>query len=447
MKKSSLPIPFRMLALAGLSCFISACMVDKDNSNDATGKVDPATSGQSLVTSFSQMGGWQNTVIQPSIPALPSLGNSVAQAPSFSSHRHVVVGSSLADDSCTHLTVDSSTQALGYRTYTCQEGDTTAVARVKWDDKAQDSVWGNENILYSSYTLQTSEGFNRIEFNDADGDGLVNVLSVASKVKVNFTIKKGLTLESSEVVLGSGPDLDFNQEGDNVIYAAQWNRKINNVLKATASFLDDDGDGIVIDQTTVSHVKILLDEYEPTDRPLVYKTSIVARIRNLGFGKGEEPVSFRATETLKTDRVNSVSFKNSKGTEDFLANDTMHAFLETVVSSASDTLKSAKLEIVFNPGSDLKSDLDDHLIALHFESHKRFGWERDVEFHFIPTIPVLHGEEAKSGTFSGKTTYADGRSATLTGSFTETIFMATFTGPDGKSISVTYNKSGKIISG
>jgi hypothetical protein len=60
---------------------------------------------------------------------------------------------------------------------------------------------------------------------------------------------------------------------------------------------------------------------------------------------------------------------------------------------------------------------------------------------------VPHGQEAKAGSFSGKVTYANGKSATLEGSFTETLFTATFTGPEGNSVTVTYNKNGQVVGG
>jgi hypothetical protein len=431
-----------------LALILGACMTGNDRNDTASGTIDPKTMGQSLAANFSSLGNWQETIANPAAGlAIPSGGGPGAPTPSAMSKRSALAKSGARADDCPNPSVDTSTKDDGYVTYTCTVEDTTATAKVRWDAQAQDSIDGNENIISWSAQVTTAGGYNRVEFTDEDGDGLVNVTDESNKVRAVFTMVDGLTTEAGEAVVGPGPDLDFDVEDDNLTYAANWNRKLAGVLKASASFPDDDGDGIVVDNAAVSPVKVLLDEYEPSDRPLVYRVSVVARIEALGFGKGDEPVSLHITETLKTGRVNELYFRNSQGGEEFRANDTMHAFFETRVTASSDTLKSAKLEIVFNPGADLKTDADDLLYAVHIESHKRFGWERDAEFHFLPSEPVPHGQEAKAGSFSGKVTYANGKSATLEGSFTETLFTATFTGPEGNSVTVTYNKNGQVVGG
>jgi hypothetical protein len=102
------------------------------------------------------------------------------------------------------------------------------------------------------------------------------------------------------------------------------------------------------------------------------------------------------------------------------------------------------MDIVMNPGRDLKSDSDDVCYAIHVASQKRFGLEREAEFHFISDEGIPHGKEPVSGTFYGSAKYANGKSIGLDGSFSPAGFKAEFTGPEGNTMKVEFALNGDV---
>jgi hypothetical protein len=325
---------------------------------------------------------------------------------------------------------------------------TTDVAVIRWDDAAKDDEEGNENAISFTHTVVwLNGGVEEVLIEDADGDGIINAQAgKVSKARLTFHSLKGGITEKAVLVADAGIDSDFDTEEDNALYSGKWTRMRGNELLSSAEFLDADGDGKVTDNTLASSlVDVILVDHEPADKPWVAKQEAEIRMKVLAHEAGEEPISFHFVEYLKNGRENEISLRNSEGGKTFIANDTMTVILETRKTRQDDTLRSARIEFVMNPGSDLSSEDDDLLYALHVKTESRLGFERSAEFHFISDEPVTHGQEPKAGAFEGKATYANGHSTSVSGHFSPSGFSIEFTGPEGNQLKVEMDASGSVV--
>jgi hypothetical protein len=285
-----------------------------------------------------------------------------------------------------------------------------------------------------------------LEITDADGDGMVTpAAGAAGRARFVFTTSHLGVTEKADLVIGSGPDGDFDGEADNTVHQAEWTRTKGGKEIARGEFLDADGDGLVGDNAKICVTLVRWFELDPAGKPLVKKQTAEAKIRVFANKAGDEPVSFAFTEELETGRVNSLSIRNRHGESEILKGDTLWVTLATAKTAADDTLRHAEIVFVMNPGEDLKSESDDVCYAIHVKTEKKLGFERSAEFHFVAGEPVPHGQDPGSGTFEGKATYANGKTAALKGSFTPEGFKAEFTGPEGNTVTVEFTRSGDVV--
>ncbi|MEO6094506.1 MAG: hypothetical protein ABIW76_02115 [Fibrobacteria bacterium] len=438
--------------LLGASAFLGACV---SSNEDSGAYVDPAfkdtpidarVAGRTLSGSFDQGKEWNTTLTAPNgLQALGGVSTSVGvlkKQASMAGNADLGVEFkvNLDDTGKGFATVYSETQ--GILVYTKD----TAI--VKWDDNARDTVKDNERIIsFKRVAAYTSGKIETAEFTDGDGDNIVTAApGNDNKVKLVLTVEDKGAVEKTTLLVGAGADANFDKEEDNTILKAEWVKTKGGVVTGTGAYLDADGDGIVTDNSKTCLVIAKYSEIEPKDRPLIAKADFEAKVRILANKAGDEPVTFSYSETTKLKRTNKVSIKNRAGGSEIVKGDTMTVLLETTVGDADDTLKHAFVEFVMNPGQDLKSDADDVCYAIHIKSSKRFGFEREAEFNFVSDEPIPHGAEPVSGTFDGSATYANGRTATLSGSFSPAGFSGKYTGPEGNTVSVVYSKNGDVVS-
>lgn len=442
------------LLFSGSALFLGACVTSNEETNiidpafkDA--KVDARVAGQSLTGSFEQGKSWNNTITAPT--TLENLNTASTQVVTL--HKQAALAKFAANPTNGELQFDTSTTALGYVTvFTHSKLLLTTIedsAKVKWDDQAKDTIKDNEHIISWKRVQTNISGKTEVtEITDADGDGFVNAVpGKNSKVKIVFVVTENGIISNTIVVATAGKDDNFDKDSDNTVTEASWTKTKSGTVIAQGAYTDGDADGIVMDNSKTNIVIAKYFEMNPTNRPFVKKVSFVAKVRILTNKTGDEPVSFSYEEEMKSGRINSATIKNRAGGDEIVKNDTMTVHLETLVVSADDTLKSATLDFVMNPGSDLKSDTDDVCYSVHITTEKKFGLERSSDFTFISDSPVPHGQEPKAGSFSGHATYANGKSASLKGSFSPTSFKAEYTGPEGGTATVEYNKSGEVIAG
>lgn len=439
-------------ALMGAALLLGACV---DSNEDDAGvdpafanaKIDASIAGRSLADGFSQTKEWNG------MPAMPTgmevlAGVSTQVAPL---QKSAALAKRSDVDPGVALHADLSDTAEGFATvyaeYELFLVNIKDTAIVKWDDKAKDLIEDNENIL-SFKRVQTYPG-GKVEtavFTDGDGDGLVTpVPGRDSRAKLVITMEDNGTVEKTTLLVGAGADADFDKEDDNTVLEAAWKKTKGGAVVASSEFLDGDKDGVVTDNSKDCLVILKHSATEPEDRPLVAKAEFEARVLVLAHKAGDEPVGFSYKETMKSGRVNQISIKNEDGGSDIVKGGRMTVRLETTASANGDTLRRATVDFVMTPGQDLKNDSDDVCYEIHIVTQKRLGLEREAEFHFISAEPIPHGQEPVAGNFHGKAVYANGKSASLEGSFSPTGFSAEYTGPDGQTASVTYSLTGAVV--
>lgn len=441
-------------ALLGASLFLGACVTSND---EGGASVDPAfkdtpidarVAGRTLSGSFDQGREWNATFTAPSASGLEALGGVSAGVGVLKKQASMAGKADLGVE----LKVNLDDTGKGYATvYSETQGllvDTKDTAIVKWDDNARDTVKDNERIISFKRVAEYAGGkIETAEFSDGDGDKLVTpVPGQNNKVKLTLTVEEKGAAEKTTLLIGAGPDADFDTEEDNTVLEAGWVKTKGGVVTGTGAYQDGDGDGVIIDNSKTCIVIAKYSEIEPKDRPLIARADFEAKVRIFANKAGDEPVTFSYSETTKLKRTNKVTLTNRAGGNEIVKGNTMTVHLETTVGDADDTLQHASVDFVMNPGQDLKSDTDDVCYAIHIKTSKRFGFEREAEFNFVSDEPIPHGAEPVSGSFDGKATYANGKTATLTGSFSTAGFSAKYTGPEGNTVSVVYSKNGDVVS-
>lgn len=440
-------------ALLGAALFLGACVNSPEEGGEvdpkfANSRIDAQVAGKTLVAGFEQGKEWNTTVTAPAdLQVLGQLNTSLGSLKKNAALAKTVADIDIGGGLFANLDDTGKGYATVYRKYNILLNRIEDTAVIKWDEKAKDTIKDNELALSFKRVNRGPLDLKveTTEFADADGDGIVTAQAgKANKVKLTITVVEGGVTEKAVLVVGAGPDADFDKEEDNTILEANWTRTKGGTVVGTGKFLDADNDGVIADNSKNCIVIAEYTDIEPKDRPLIARAEFKAKVRVLANKAGDEPISFSYTETTKFGRTNTVTLKNREGGDEIVKNDTMRVFLKTSVASATDTLKSASIEFVMNPGSDLKSDADDVCYAIHIVSDKRFGFERHAEFHFVSAAPIPHGQEPTAGTFSGKADYANGKSISLKGSFSPDGFEAEFTGPEGTA-TIKWSKSGTVI--
>jgi hypothetical protein len=439
-------------ALMGAALFLGACVTSNEDKGPpvdpefADAKIDARVAGQSMIESFEQGKNWNTTFTAPT--GLQPLGNVSTSMGALKKQAAMAGDIDITPD--LHANLDDT--GKGYATvYSESKGllvNIKDTAIIKWDDNARDTVKDNE-IALSFKRISTYIGgkVETVVFSDADGDKQVTAVpGQDNKVKLELTVEDNGAVEKTTLVVGAGKDANFDAEEDNTILQANWIKTKAGVTTGTGAYTDADGDGVITDNSKTSIVLAKYSEINPKDRPLIARADFEAKVRVLANKAGDEPVTFSYEETTKFGRTNKVNIKNRAGGAEIVKGDTMTVHLETTVTLAEDTLKSAVIEFMMNMGQDLKSDTDDVCYAIHIKTTKRFGLEREAEFNFISAQPIPHGAEPVAGTFNGKATYANGKSATTSGSFSPTGFSVKYTGPEGNTVTVEFTRQGDLVS-
>jgi hypothetical protein len=450
---TSIPRTAAWAALLGAGLFLGACVTSNEDSPVidpafADQKVDARVAGQTLTGTFKLGMDWNTTVTAPA--GFQGLGTVSTGIGALKKSTALPKLSAEVDlDGTLHANLEDT--AKGYATVYSQSQflfthiEDTAI--VKWDDKAKDTIHDNENIIsFKRVSRSPGDKVETAEFTDGDGDKIITAApGKESKIHLVLTLVAQGAKEKTSLLVGAGADADFNKEEDNTILEATWVKTDKDgMVTGTGAFLDADGDGVIADNSKTCLVLARYSEFMPKDRPLILQVDFDAKVRVLPNKSGDEPVTFSYTETTLGHRTNKATIKNRAGGDEIVRGDTLTVRLETTVANASDTLKHATVDFVMNPGQDLKSDADDVCYAIHIATQKKLGLEREAEFHFIPDLPIPHGQDPVAGSFYGSAKYANGQSASLKGSFSASGFSAEYTGPEGKNLKVEYSKNGTV---
>ncbi len=448
------------IALAGAALYLGACV----NSPDETAAIDPAyantkvdahVAGQSLASNFQMGQDWNSTSTAPSnVVALGTLSTKVGSLNKIASLAKTAVLAKTSDiDIGIGLKANLDDTAKGFATLYTESNlllvDTKDTAIVKWDANAKDTIKDNEHIIsFKRITKYATGKIEMAEFADGDSDGIITpTAGKENLVRINFTVTDNGLTEKTTLLVGAGPDANFDKEADNQVKEASWTKTRGGIVIGQGAYLDADNDGIVADNTKDCKVEVKYSEMDPKDHPLAKKITFDAKVNVLANKMGDEPITFGYEEELINGRVNTVTIKNRAGGPEFVRGETMTVRLETRLTNADDTLKHAVIEFVMNPGQDLKSDLDDSCYAIHIKTEKKFGFERSSEFNFVSKTAIPHGQKPTEGTFDGQATYANGKTAKLKGSFSPMGFSAEYTGPEGGTAKAEFSATGNLTAG
>jgi hypothetical protein len=322
---------------------------------------------------------------------------------------------------------------------------------LRWDALAQDNIQDNENIISLSHSEVYPGG--RIEYgtvHDLDGDGVVVGEAPYNGTARLFTYtKNGQTEEMMVLDAACGPDGDFENESDNKTLALGWVRVVAGDTVAYAVFDDADGDGYLVDHaaTGESAVDVTLFEKNPAFAPHIAWSSLQLRVA-VGSDGVERITKLSGTEKRRSGRVSAVVLEDSPdGSGDGVLDPGEWAYVTfaTESSPATDPLASAQVKVVFDPASGLGNPEDNLYYELYAAEERRVGAIARQTFHFTTTDPVREGEQPTSGHVELTVTYRNGDTAALVADFGEGLLSGTYTGPDCRSVSMSWDENGTVV--
>jgi hypothetical protein len=287
----------------------------------------------------------------------------------------------------------------------------------------------------------------KTEITDADGDGVINpVLNSIAKARMVITITDAGIVEQTVLVVGPGPDNNFDTEADNLIYVANW-AKTNNAGKDTlgsATYSDADQSGSVIDNGKPSMVDLDLYTFGPTsDHPdAVWSRAQMRMIVRYGIKDNEATrVHF---EMLSTDgRRSTADLLNLNGGPDFIMSDKIKAHFLTTGTAPTDTIDTLEIFLTMKVGGNLEDKSDDSIMAIDVRTQKKIGEEKTGHFSFISDFPIPSGKDPQTGTVSMQIEYTDASRVELDGKLLNKELDVKVLTRDGKRLHVVWDALGR----
>jgi hypothetical protein len=295
----------------------------------------------------------------------------------------------------------------------------------RWDDKARDSIRGNETLLesrggrlvrtplhleaYRYENLDSSGGFDRATFYEAD-------LKVATGA-----------VHHKLIVVKPGADGDFAAKADNQpVYFATARTRGGDTLDAFEA-MDADGDGLLWGENDSGLVDVRHRQTDPFLRPAV--KSFTQRMRAMSFRQTGRtyPVSYSETRLDRDGRKVSFSVKGWRDGSDstFGPGDTVTVTVRTTPSPESESRveeRTARFRIRLADAPGLHAG--NALLHFTMETRWREGAFRkrplvSTRLTFIPDAPVPAGTASVTGKVKVEAVFADGGTGTLEGSLAD----------------------------
>ncbi len=322
---------------------------------------------------------------------------------------------------------------------------------VKWDERAQDDIEDNENIMRLVSVKKFIGGrIEKAEITDLDGDGVVNgEEQYASEARLETYVKYATGVEEFTTIdVTSGEDKDFDTEDDNQIIDLAYEKKKDGKILNSAELTDADGDGFIVskDPDVPSIVDAVLFETDNPWKPLVASSRLEMTLEVTDDTEDGTIVSISGEETLKNGRVNKIQVLDMEGNIATVEpNDKVQVVVTSDFPVTEDSLLSSEVKFIINVGSGLNDSSDNLLYEAHVVHEKRFGAVKKAEFHFVAKDPVPEGEDPNNGSVDIKIIFRNDKTATLTGTFDEGELEATLTGPEGNTLTLIWNEAGELV--
>ncbi|GEM_PF-3583157 len=318
------------------------------------------------------------------------------------------------------------------------------------DANLPDSTKGNKTVLHgSSVTTFLSGRVESAEITDADGDGKLNpVAGKASKARMILTATEAGITERTVLLVGPGPDNDFDTEKDNLVYEAAWTKTGNGGKDTlgTAVYTDADGDGVAVDNGKPSTVDLDLYQKGPTtDHPDAVWSRIRMRMVTVYGVDAKEAKRVHFEMAGADGRIQSADLLNKDGGRDFVMSDTLQAHFLAVGASAQDTVDTMETTLIMKVGKDLDDKSDDSVYAMDVRVVKKLGEEKSARFAFKSDRPIPSGQKPASGTVSMKIDYGDGSSLEVDGKLSGQGLDVLVKNRDGKRQNVVWDPLGRGV--
>ncbi len=323
------------------------------------------------------------------------------------------------------------------------------------DAKLTDSIKGNETVLSARIINNYANGsLDTTLIQDADGDGFINpVANQKSKTKLTVIKIVGGITERTELIVGPGPDNNFDTEADNIIYGSIWT-KTKNAGKdtlATAAYTDADGDSIVIDNSKPSLVDLDLYQVGPTSdhADAIWSRAQMRIIARYGVKDPElKRVHFELEKVLpnKDRRFESADLLNLKKGKDINTSDTLLVKFLSIGKSATDTLDSMAVTLKMRIGPDLNDKRFDKTFALDIYRLNKLGEEKSAIFSFISDSAIASGKDPEYGKISMKINYIDSSTLTVDGKLESKALDVIVKDRDDKKLHVVWDALGRGVS-
>ena len=441
--------PAYLFSIMALACGFNSCIFSpKEKTADAI-EITPATSGQLAASSFSEQDSLTGTLLTASSSINDmSLQTQFSVAPATSLAKQ---GLAKSKATATTTTIDFSDTASGVARlffYTkdilCDSYDTIVV---KWDDYARDSIQNNENIVSVSGAKIYAGKTERYSVTDLDGDGVVSGQpQYNGKARFSYLSIQAGTTQKLVMDVSAGPDKNFTDDSDNQITAMSWVQLQGLDTTSYATFADADGDGVLIDKskTSPSLVDVALFQKNPPLKPFVASILLSMRIQTNGVDSNDKIIRLSGVEHRIGGRTVTLTVTDSMGNPDILPNQIAIATFAS--NPATDLGATDSVRFVFNVAAGLQDQKDQLLYELHLKKDKQIGVVRERTFDFTTTNPVKSGDKPISGHLVMSVTYSNDKTASMVADFSQGNFSGTWTGPNGNTLTVSWDGNGDVIS-
>jgi hypothetical protein len=318
---------------------------------------------------------------------------------------------------------------------------------IKWDDIARDPLKVDKNIISVAGEKAFIGGkTERYAVSDLDGDGVVaGEAQYNGKARFAYQSNNGAITEKLLMDVSAGPDKSFGAEADNKIAGLSWEKSKSGAAAGRASFADGDNDGVLIDKAAAQNaVDVTLFEKNPPFKPFVDSVSLTMRVVIGGTDTTGKIIRLSGKEYRVSGRIVTLAVTDIHGNADVMPFDTAvatFALIPVLQNGWKDTVR-----LVFDVQSGLQNASDNLLYELHISKEHASGAVKSRTFDFVTTSPVHDGRKPVSGHVEGTVTYGSGKTATLSADFSAAGFSGTWTGPNGNTLTVTWDKNGKVIS-
>jgi hypothetical protein len=211
------------------------------------------------------------------------------------------------------------------------------------------------------------------------------------------------------------------------------------------SVTDADNDGILLDKSKPSsQVDIVLFQKNPPLKPFVDSLSLRLRMIIDGNDSNAKLIRLSGEEYRVGGRIITVNVADIHGNLDVMPFDT--AVATYAINTADPNGVKDSVKFVFDVQSGLQNSHDNLLYELYIRKQHPDGAVTDRTFHFVTTQAVREGEKPTSGHFTMTVSYNNGKNASITGDFTETGFTGVWTGPNGNTVTITWDKNSDTFS-